>query len=145
MRLPALAFCLCLLALPTSALAGPPVEQLKALAHAADQAQIHGDKAALERLVADDFMIVGGSGKPYGKAGLIALFTDPEVTLEPYEVAEPFLIPLGDEAAILGGRVTFKGLDHGKPYSQTFRYADTWLKRGDRWQLVYTQVTNITP
>jgi hypothetical protein len=41
--------------------------------------------------------------------------------------------------------VTFKGLDHGKPYSQTFHYADTWLKRNGRWQVVYTQVTNIQP
>jgi hypothetical protein len=145
MRLHRFTVALWLLAFPTGALAGPPVEQLKALAREADQAQVHGDRAALERLVADDFMIVGGSGKPYGKAGLIAMFTDPQVTLAPYRVREPFLIPLGDDAAILGGLVTFRGLDHGKPYSQTFRYADTWLKRAGRWQVVYTQVTNLAP
>jgi hypothetical protein len=87
------------LAGPAAALAAPPFEELKSLARQADHAQIHGDRATLDRLVADDFMIVGGSGKPYGKAGLIALFTDPDVTLEPYEPAESFLIPLGDEAA----------------------------------------------
>ena len=133
----ALAFCLA-----GPALAGPPVEELKALAHAADEAQIHGDRAALERLVADDFTMVGGSGGRGDKAHLIASFTDPAVTLDPYEVGEPFLIPLGDEAAILGGMVTMRGLDHGKPWSQTFRYADTWLKRKGKWQVVYTQVTN---
>lgn len=127
------------------AVAGPPADELRALAHAADQAQIHGDRAALERLVADDFTMVGGSGGRGDKAHLIAIFTDPEVTLEPYVVGEPFLIPLGDQAAILGGKVTMKGLDHGKPWSQTFRYADTWLERAGRWQVVYTQVTNVTP
>lgn len=130
---------------PAMAHAAPPIGDLKALAHAADQAQVQGDRATLDRLIADDFRIVGGSGKPYGKAGLIALFTDPQVTLEPYEVREPFVIPLGDDAAMLGGLVTFKGLDHGSPYSQTFRYADTWLKRHGRWQVVYTQVTNVAP
>jgi hypothetical protein len=142
-RLAAFILAIGLLAAPLAARAAPPLDELRALAHAADQAQIHGDRAALERLVADDFMIVGGAGKPYDKAGLIALFTDPQVTLEPYEVREPILIPLCDEAAILGGLVTFKGLDHGKPYSQTFRFADTWLKRNDRWQVVYSQVTNV--
>jgi hypothetical protein len=143
MRLASLALAVCL-ALPATALAVPaPPEALRTRARQADEAQVHGDRAALERLVADDFVIVGGAGKPYGKAGLIALFTDPAVTLEPYEVKEPLFIPLGDEAAILGGLVTFRGLDHGKPYSQTFRYADTWLKRNGRWQVVYTQVTNL--
>jgi hypothetical protein len=144
MRLAPLVFALAL-ALPAGALAAPPVEALRALAHRADLAQMHGDRAELERLIADDFRIVGGSGKPYGKAGLIALFTDPAVTLEPYEVREPFLIPLCDDAAVLGGLVTFRGLDHGRPYSQTFRYADTWLRRKGRWQVVYTQVTNLAP
>lgn len=140
-----LAVALCLLACPAPVLAAPPADELRALARAADEAQIHGDRAALERLIADDFRIVGGAGQVYGKAGLIALFTDPAVTLEPYEVREPFLIPLGDDAALLGGLVTFRGLDHGKPYSQTFRYADTWLRRNGRWQVVYTQVTNAKP
>ena len=127
------------------ALAAPPEADLKALARQADEAQIHGDRAALERLVADDFTMVGGSGARGDKAHLIAIFTDPEVTLEPYAPDETFLIPLADTAAILGGRVTMKGMDHGKPWSQTFRYADTWLKRGGRWQVVYTQVTNLAP
>jgi hypothetical protein len=140
-----LALALCLLALPAAARAAPPVEELRALARQADEAQVHGDRASLERLVADDFAMVGGSGARGDKAHLIDLFTDPQVTLDPYEPSEAFLIPLGDNAAILGGRVTFKGLDHGKPYSQTFRYADTWLKRNGRWQVVYTQVTNIAP
>lgn len=142
MRFAAIVFAVCL-ALPAAALAGPPVEELKALARQADAAQIHGDRAELERLVADDFAMVGGSGARGDKAHLIGLFTDPQVTLDPYEPSEAFLIPLGDEAAILGGKVTMKGMDHGQPYSQTFRYADTWLKRDGRWQVVYTQVTNV--
>lgn len=145
MKFVALLFAAAWLTLPATALAGPPVEQLKALAHQADEAQIHGDRAVLDQLVADDFAMVGGSGARGDKAHLIGLFTDPQVTLEPYEPSEAFLIPLGDEAAVLGGKVTMKGLDHGKPYSQTFRYADTWLKRNGRWQVVYTQVTNIQP
>ena len=144
MRIAAALLAFSLLA-PATSRAAPPIEELKALAREADQAQMHGDRQTLARLIADDFRIVGGSGKPYGKTGLIALFTDPQVTLEPYEVREPFVIPLGDEAAMLGGLVTFKGLDHGAPYSQTFRYADTWLKRNGRWQVVYTQVTNVAP
>jgi hypothetical protein len=139
-----LAIALAFAAGPT-ALAAAPADELRTLAHVADEAQIHGDRATLERLVADDFTMVGGSGARGDKAHLIGLFTDPAVTLEPYEVSEAFLKPLGDDAAILGGMVTMKGLDHGKPYSQTFRYADTWLKRSGRWQIVYTQVTNATP
>lgn len=120
-------------------------DEIRALAREADQAQIHADRAALERLVAEDFSMVGGSGARGDKAHLIAIFTDPEVTTDPYEPDEISVVPLGADAAILKGRVTMKGLDHGKPWSQTFRYADTWLKRGGRWQVVYTQVTNIAP
>lgn len=130
------------LGLAAAANAASPADEIRALAREADQAQIHGDRAALDRLVADDFSMVGGSGARGDKAHLIAIFTDPQVTLDPYEPDEIAVIPLGDDAAILRGRVTMKGLDHGKPWSQTFRYADTWLKRGGRWQVIYTQVTN---
>jgi hypothetical protein len=130
---------------PAAALASPAADEIRTLAREADQAQIHGDRATLDRLVADDFTMVGGSGARGDKAHLIAIFTDPQVTTDPYEPDEIAVVPLGPDAAILKGRVTMQGLDHGKPWSQTFRYADTWLKRGGRWQVVYTQVTNIAP
>lgn len=57
-------------AAPTAAADAPAneVADLRAFADAFDAAQIAQDRAALDRMVADDLVFIDGSGKRYGKA-----------------------------------------------------------------------------
>jgi hypothetical protein len=99
-----------------------------------------GNRAELEKLVADDYVLFRASGKVTDKAGLIALVCDPHGYTTPYTVETPFVRDLGD-TVILGGWVNLTGTDNGKPFQQKARFADIWHKGPKGWQLAFTQVT----
>jgi hypothetical protein len=99
-----------------------------------------GNRAELEKLVADDYVFVRASGRVTNKAGLIDLACHPGAYTSPYTVEMPFVRDLGT-TVILGGWVRLSGTDSGKPFTQKALFADTWRKGPQGWQLTYTQVT----
>ena len=60
--------------------------ELAARVHAYDEAQVKGDKAALEDLVADDYVLINSSGQRQSKADLIRDYTKPGFKLEPFVI-----------------------------------------------------------
>jgi hypothetical protein len=105
-----------------------------------DEAQIHGDKAELQRLVADDYTLVNSSGRIQNKAELIADYTAPGYKIEPFEIMQP-VEKVWSEGAVLGGVVDLRGTDGGKPFAVKLRFADIWAKRNGKWQVIYTHVS----
>jgi len=114
---------------------------IRAAAQAFDDAQVKGDRAVLERMLAADFLLVRGSGRIGGKADFIEGFTDPKSHLEPFEVVDRMFVRPSADSAIVGGEARVRGTDNGKPFSQHFRYADVFAKRDGQWVVVYAQVT----
>jgi hypothetical protein len=105
-----------------------------------DAAQIHGDKAELQRLVADDYTLVNSSGRVQNKAELVADYTTPGYKIEPFEILQP-VEKVWSDGAVMGGVVNLRGTDGGKPFAVTLRFADIWAKRNGRWQVIYTHVS----
>jgi len=105
-----------------------------------DEAQIHGDKAALLRLVADDYTLVNSSGRIQNKSELIADYTAPGYKIEPFEIMEP-VEKVWSDGAVMGGVVDLRGIDGGKPFAVKLRFADIWAKRNGKWQVIYTHVS----
>ena len=105
-----------------------------------DEAQIHADKAALQRLVADDYTLVNSSGRIQSKAELIADYTAPGYKIEPFEIQQPIEKAWSD-GAVMGGIVDLRGVDGGKPFAVKLRFADIWAKRNGKWQVIYTHVS----
>ncbi|HEV2675198.1 MAG TPA: nuclear transport factor 2 family protein [Aliidongia sp.] len=105
-----------------------------------DQAQIDGNRAELERLLADDYVLVNSHAEVSDKAGLIHDNTAPGFKLDPYVVREP-VERVWANGAVLGGIVSVSGVDGGKPFKATFRFADVWARRKGVWQVIYTEVT----
>jgi hypothetical protein len=105
-----------------------------------DEAQIHGDKAELQRLVADDYTLVNSSGRVQSKAELITDYTTPGYKIEPFEIQQP-VEKVWSDGAVMGGVVDLRGIDGGKPFAVTLRFADIWAKRNGKWQVVYTHVS----
>jgi ketosteroid isomerase-like protein len=105
-----------------------------------DEAQVHGDKAGLQRLVADDYTLVNSSGRVQSKAELIADYTAPGYKIEPFEILQP-VEKVWSDGAVMGGVVNLRGIDGGKPFDVTLRFADIWAKRNGKWQVVYTHVS----
>jgi hypothetical protein len=122
------------------ALAAPLPADLAAAAKAWDAAQLTGDRAALERLLADDYRLVNGGGRVESKAQFIKDLTDPEVKEDPFVIEQP-IEQLWANGAVLGGVTNLTGTDHGTRFHARIRFADVWARRDGRWQLIYTQVS----
>jgi hypothetical protein len=105
-----------------------------------DEAQIHGNKAELQRLVADDYTLVNSSGRIQSKAELIADYTAPGYKIEPFEIQQP-VEKVWSDGAVMGGVVDLRGTDGGKPFAVKLRFADIWAKRNGKWQVIYTHVS----
>lgn len=104
-----------------------------------DAAQLHGDRAELERLVAPDYLIVrpGGLGD---RASLIHNVAGPGVKTDPFTIMRPFTRNFGS-TVIAGGWCDLHGTENGKAWAQKTRFADVWTKRHGRWQVVMTTLT----
>lgn len=126
------------------ALALPDYSDLPAdLAQAAtqyDEAQLHNDGRALNRLLADDYKLVSRAGTVLDKAQFVAHSTDPNFKLLPFTIEQP-LHTVWADGAVLGGKVEYRFVDHGKPGGQLLLFADIWAKRSGVWRVVYTQVS----
>lgn len=108
--------------------------------HDYDIAQVNGDRAELERLVADDYTLVNSSGIVQDKAGLIRDYTTPGYRIEPFEILQP-VEKVWSDGAVMGGVVELRGIDGGKPFAVTLRFADIWARRNGKWQVIYSQVS----
>ena len=116
-----------------------PADLAKAV-HDYDEAQVHGNRAELQRLVADDYTLLNSSGHIQNKAQLIADYTTPGYKIEPFEIKEP-VEKVWSDGAVMGGVVDLRGTDGGKPFAVTLRFADIWAKRNGKWQVIYTHVS----
>ena len=126
---------------PAVAQASADNADVLAAARAFDDAQARGDRGALDRLLAPDFLMVQGSGKVGDRAEFINGFTKPQSKLEPFEVSDRLFLRPSPDTAIVGGETWLRGTDDGKPFRQHFRYSDTFVRRGGQWIVVYSQVT----
>jgi hypothetical protein len=134
-----LALLIAILASPTIRATELPADLAKAVVDY-DQAQIKGNRAELERLLADDYTLLNSGGKTETKSQFIAESTAPGFKLEPFVVKDA-LEKVWDEGAVMGGVVTLRGMDGGKPFAATLRFADIWAKRKGKWQVIYTHVS----
>ena len=118
-----------------------PADLAKA-AHDYDQAQVSSNRAELERLIADDYVLHNSGGQRQDKTSFIADQVAPGYKLEPFEVTEKVEKVMGD-AAILGGVARARGTSGGEPYDVKLRFVDVWAKRGGKWVVVMSQATRV--
>lgn len=107
-----------------------------------DEAQIRGDRAALERLLADDYLLTNSGGDVESKSQFIADLTDPNYHLEPYSVQRPVERTWRD-GAIRGGVVRLKGTSGGKTFDACLRFVDVWRRQENGWRVAYSQAARI--
>jgi len=118
-----------------------PPALAKAVA-AFDQAQIHGDGAALQRLLADDYVLFNSQGKVENKQDFIRDYTTPGFTMKPFTV-EQEVVRQWPGGAVMGGVATLEGTSGGKPYRVRLRFADIWGLRDGRWQVIHTSAMHV--
>ena len=127
-------------AIPAIAADLPP--DLATAAKDYDRANIAGDIPALERLFADDYVLVNSDASVENKQQAIADFRMPGFRIDPYVMTQP-VETAWDDGAVIGGVVHLGWTQDGKHQQRWIRIAHVWARRHGAWQMIYTQVTRV--
>jgi len=108
-----------------------------------DNAILHQDAAAMERLLADLFVGTETGGKLATKAQELA---DAKAGTKKYETgrSEDVKVRLYGDTAIVNGRWIEKSTTKGKPFDGAYLYTTVYAKRNGQWQIVSDQTTLVT-
>jgi ketosteroid isomerase-like protein len=109
------------------------VQELRNLVRMWDDANVRGDVATLDRLLADEFTFVGGPNKRQYLASITLRPRDLKVESA---VSEDVEVQVYGDTAIVVGLSTVKGQNRGQAFEDKWLYLDVWVKRSGRWQCV---------
>jgi ketosteroid isomerase-like protein len=98
------------------------------------------DTATMGRILADDFVLVTGSGKAYTKADLLAEARSGRVHYERQDDTDQAVRVWGD-TAVITAKLWEKGLDDGKPFEYTVWFSDTYVRTPAGWRYVFGQAS----
>jgi hypothetical protein len=107
-----------------------------------DRANVDGDIPTLERLFANDYVLVNSDASVENKQQAIADFRMPGFKIDPYVLTHPVEMAW-DNGAVIGGVVDLSWTQDGKHQQRRIRIAHVWAKRRGNWQMIYTQVTRV--
>lgn len=114
-------------------------KQLIDLEHTINEATRTKDRAALERIYADDYYCVHSNGAAMDKTAELSKNMSTENAWTDFDLDDVVVRVFGD-VGILTGRLTLKGSAKGfKPGAR--RFTDIFVRRDGRWQLVNCQTT----
>ncbi|HEY1435733.1 MAG TPA: nuclear transport factor 2 family protein [Thermoanaerobaculia bacterium] len=98
---------------------------------------VTGVPGAARDFIADDFVGVSSKGVPYGKAQGLQDILDSKGQFRSF-VVSGVKVRLYGNAAVAQGSDAWEGTDGSKGSSL---WTDTWIRTGDRWQIVAGQDT----
>lgn len=96
------------------------------------------DADAMDRILADDFVLVTGSGKLFTKADLLAEARDGHLHYERQEDTDQTVRVWGD-TAVVTAKLFAKGADDGTPFEYAVWFSDTYVRTPAGWRYVFGQ------
>lgn len=102
------------------------------------------DKAALERILADDFTAVYPDNRLLRKADLLAAATSTSRVIDTIGWENLRIMAFGD-IAVVTARSTLSGTSAGKAFTSSNEYADVYARRNGRWQAISAHVVRVAP
>lgn len=127
---------------PKAAKASPIEEALMQLERDWANALVKADLAALEHIVATDWVLTDENGRMRTKAETDAELKSGEQKYQSSTIDDMKVRVLGD-VAIVHGLSTDKSTYKGKDTSGQYRWTDVYVKRGGRWLAVTTHVSRV--
>lgn len=106
------------------------------------QALARSDQAALDRILAADFMVTDADGRLLTKAQSDAQRKSGALKYTAF-TADDFKVRVFGDTAIVTGRSTVKGAQNGNDISGQERFTDVFVRRDGRWQAVSTHVSRV--
>jgi ketosteroid isomerase-like protein len=98
------------------------------------------DAATMDRILADDFVLVVGSGKTYTKADLLKEARSGNYNYEHQEDTQQTVRVWGD-TAVVTAKLWEKGTESGKPFDYTLWFSDTYVRTPSGWRYVFGQAS----
>jgi ketosteroid isomerase-like protein len=97
-----------------------------------------GDVATIDRLLADDFVLVTGRGRVYTKADQLREARDTAVRYAHQEDTSQ-TVRVWRNTAVLTALLWAKGTNHGTPFDYHVWVSDTYVRSPSGWQYVFGQ------
>lgn len=91
----------------------------------------HPDKAAFQRLIADDYLCIEPTGVLVTKAENIAELD--HLTFSSFQIHDPQVRALSPSAALIVARLTYAGTVDGRSISGETLTSTVWVKRDGQW------------
>ena len=109
------------------------------------QAAVKGnDAATMDRILADDFVLVTGRGKTVSKPDLLKAAKDKTDTYEHQEDTEQTVRVWGD-TAVVTALLWIKGSNKDGPYDYKLWFSDTYARTKTGWRYVFGQASTHLP
>jgi ketosteroid isomerase-like protein len=102
------------------------------------------DAATMDRLLADDFILVIGSGKVFTKADLLQEARTKQANYEHQEDTEQTVRVWGD-TAVVTAKLWASGTQDGKPFDYALWFSDTYVRTPTGWHYVFGQASRPLP
>ena len=104
----------------------------------------NNDAATMDRILADDFVLVTGLGKTYTKADLLKEARSKRVTYERQEDSNQKVRVWGD-TAVVTALLWAKGTEDGKAFDYKLWFSDTYVRTPNGWRYVFAQASTRIP
>ena len=100
----------------------------------------NNDAATMSRILADDFILVTGSGKTQNKTDLLEESRSGQIHYEHQEDTERTVRVWGD-TAVVTAKLWGKGTNQDKPFDSTLWFSDTYVRTPTGWRYVFGQAS----
>jgi ketosteroid isomerase-like protein len=98
----------------------------------------NNDAATIDRILADDFVLVTGKGKVFRKEDLLKEARDAKTTYEHQEDSQQTVRVWGD-TAVVTALLWVKGTEAGKSLEYKLWFSDVYKRTPNGWKYVFAQ------
>ena len=98
----------------------------------------NNDATTMNQILADDFVLVTGSGRAFSKTDLLDEARNRRIAYEHQEDSEQTIRVWGD-TAVVTAKLWEKGTENGKPFDTTVWFSDTYVRTPTGWRYEFGQ------
>ena len=141
--LPGLILIVSLVILSAFAASGNSADEVKTVAALDTEYQAAvkiNDANTMDRILANDFVVVTGSGRIYTKSDLLTMARAKRIQYEHQEDTNKTVRVWGD-TAVVTAVLWLKGIDQGNPFDWHVWFSDTYVRTSSGWRYVHGQVS----
>lgn len=100
------------------------------------------DAQTMGRILADDFVLVVGSGKVYSRADLLESAQREDASYErQVEDAGTQTVRVWGDTAVVTARLWIKGVRAGQPFERRLWFSDTYVRTASGWRYAFGQAS----